>query len=64
MSLLIVSNFIHVCLFFSFFCFFKDIKQTRADGQMPTHVEQLMIECWAHAPDTRPSFEEVARRMV
>jgi len=50
--------------FFFFFFFFKDIKQTRADGQMPTHVEQLMIECWAHAPDTRPSFEDVARRMV
>ena len=40
-----------------------DIKQTRADGVMPNHVQQLMIECWTHLPDARPNFEEVARRM-
>ena len=40
-----------------------DVTKTRADGNMPPHIDALMKECWAHDPDARPSFEEVALRM-
>ena len=37
---------------------------TRADGPMSPHVEALMKECWIHDPELRPSFDEVAKRMI
>ena len=40
-----------------------NIGDTRADGAMSKKIDNLMRECWADDPETRPSFEEVARRM-
>ena len=40
-----------------------NIGDTRADGAMSKKIDNLMRDCWADDPETRPSFEEVARRM-